>query len=312
MTIFQNKEILIFGSAGFIGSNLCNILIKEDIKKLIIFDNLSASSTDNIKHLLNDERVEFIKGDICDYSTIEECILNNSIDFIFNLAASNVGNSIINPIIDSKTNVIGTLNILKIIKKYPSIRMIHTSSGSVKNPSTPYAINKLAGEQLCLFFAKEYNLKISVIRPYHVFGPNQSIDGKCGVVNIFLNRILKGLPPIIWGDGSQRKRFTYVQDTIKAILLLAEKDKSIGKVYDVASSTDISIKKLAKLLIKNYAQDEKMKPIYDKPKVGENTQLYPDVSQIKRLGWKEKWDFDYGLAVTKKWVEQKIKDENYV
>lgn len=310
MTIFQNRTILITGSCGFIGSNLAEKIIKYNPKKLIIFDNLCQSSIDNIKYLFSDERVEFIKGDIRNKNIIEKYVLES--DYVFHLAAGDVGSSEIYPKDNIETNILGTFNILEAIKKKLEIRMVHVSSGSVVNPSTIYSISKLSGEQLCSFYAKEFGVKVSIIRPHHVYGKYQNIFGTSGVINKFLYRILINKSPIIFGDGSQRKRFTYVQDVISAILLLAEKDKSIGKIYDVASNTDISIKKLAKILIKKYAKDKKMKLIYDKPKIGENMQLFPDITNIKRLGWKQKWDFENGLTVSKSWVESKIRNKNYV
>lgn len=301
---FINKTILVTGASGFIGSNLCNVLIKENPKKLILIDNLCQSKIDNIKDLLKDERVEFFNIDIRDYENIEPLILQS--DFVFHLAAGDVGSSEIYPRLNIETNVLGTFNILQAIKKKPEIRMVHVSSGSVVNPSTIYAISKLAGENLAMFFVKEYGLKISIIRPHHVFGQYQNIDGTSGVINKFLYRILKNEPPIIFGDGSAIKNFTYVQDVVNAILMLGEDDNTIGQVYDVASDTKISIKDLAYLLIKEYAEDKGIKPIYDKPKLGENFALYPNTSKIRMLGWKPKYTFEEGLNLTKEWVEKQL------
>lgn len=307
MTIFPyiNKVITVFGGAGFIGSHLCDELLSANPKKLIIFDNLSASSIDNVKQLLTDARVEFINGDVRDYDTVEKYVLQS--DFIFNLAAGNVGNSVINPRIDLETNIIGTFNILKACTKKPSIRMVHASSGSVVNASTPYAISKSAGENYCLFFAKECGVKITVARYYHVFGKRQDSHGKCGVINIFLSVILKGYPPIIWGDGFAIKNFTYVLDTVRATLMLAENEDTIGKIYDIASETKITIKELAETLIKLYSKDKNLKPIYDKPKIGENMQLFPDTKPIRELGWYPKYAFVDALNLTKLWMDYQLK-----
>lgn len=301
---FINETILIFGASGFIGSNLINEIMKKNPKKLILIDNLCQSRIDNIKGLLKDERVEFFNVDIRDYESIEPLILQS--DFVFSLAAGDVGSSELYPRVNIETNVLGTFNILMAMKKKPEIRMIHISSGSVVNPSTIYAISKLTGENLAMFFAKEHGLKISIIRPHHVFGKYQNIDGTSGVINKFLVRILNGMSPIIWGDGSAIKNFTYVQDVVNAILMLADNDESIGQVYDVASDTKISIKDLAYLLIKRYAKNKNLKPVYDDPKLGENFALYPNTSKIRMLGWKPKYTFEEGLDITKEWVEKQL------
>lgn len=304
MTILKNKTILVTGGSGFIGSNLCDTLIKENPKKLIIIDNLCQSSIDNIKHLLKDKRVEFFNIDIRDQDNIEPLILQS--DYVFHLAAGDVGGSEIYPRFNIETNVIGTFNILTAIKKKPEIKMVYASSGSVVNPSTIYAISKLTAENLVMFFVREHGLKISVIRPHHVFGSYQNIFGTSGVINKFLYRILKNEPPIIWGKGNAIKCFTFVKDVVNAILLLAEDDSAIGIVYDVASDTKINIKDLAYLLIKKYAKDKNMELIYDKPKLGENMQLFPNTILLKRLGWEFKYTFEQGLDITKKWVEKQL------
>lgn len=302
MTIFKHKTILVTGGAGFVGSNLCDELIKHNPSKLIIYDNLCASTVDNIKHLLNDTRVEFIKADVVDYESLEPHVLRS--DFVFHLAAGNVGNSVISPKTDVETNIIGTYNVLKAAEKNVKVKVVHASSGSVVNPTTPYAISKLAGEQYCLFYAKEYGLNVTVARYHHVFGPRQDMNGKCGVINIFLKRILNGLRPVVWGTGEAIKCFTFISDIVSATILLAEKGKK-GKVYDVASETRVSIDYLAHLLIKRYSKED-VEPMYDKPKIGENMELYPDTSLIKELGWDARMYFEDALDVTKEWVRLQL------
>jgi UDP-glucose 4-epimerase len=301
---FKNKVVLCTGGAGFIGSHLCDAIMLQQPKKLIILDDLSASNLDNIVHLLKDNRVEFVEQDTSNYEKIEPYVLES--DIIFHLAANNVGNSILHPRIDYKTNIIGTFNILEAVRKKPSIKMIHVSSGSVENPSTPYAISKQAGENYARFYAHEYKLNIAIIRYYHVFGKRQDMKGKCGVINIFLSRILKGLPPVVWGDGQQIKCFTFVTDSVRATMMVATDDDTAGRTYDIASNTRININDLAKLLIKRYAQDKNMKPEYADAKIGENMILHPDIHRIKMLGWKPEYTFNQGLDATYNWVKENI------
>lgn len=294
---------MVIGGTGFIGSHLCDAIIGMGVDKLTIFDNLCASSIKNVEHLLNNDKVELIIADVRDYDRVECQVLQH--DVIFNLAAGNVGNSTISPRVDLETNIIGTFNVMQAVKKNSEIRVVHASSGSVVNPTTPYAISKLAGENYCLFYAKEYGVKVSIVRYHHVFGPRQDMNGKCGVINIFLSRILKGLPPVIWGKGEAIKCFTYIKDVVDATLLLIEDDKTIGKVYDVSSDTRITIKELAELLIELYA-DKEMEPIYDNPKIGENMELHPDTSPLIELGWNTKHGFKDGLDITEKWVKKNL------
>lgn len=312
----KNKTILVTGGAGFIGSSLCDELIKEDPKKIIIFDNLCQSNTDNIKQLLEDDRVEFIKGDIRDYEVIEEPVLRS--DYIFHLAASNMGTSENRPRVDMGTNIIGSFNLYEAAKKNPEVRIVHVSTGSVLGssdkpmkeddqlqPNTPYAISKLAGEQYAKFYCDEHKLKISIIRYFHVFGPRQDCYGRSGVINIFLRRVLNGEPPIIWGTGKQIKCFTFVKDTVRATIMLSQNDDTIGQVYNVASDNRVSIQDLADIIIRKYAKDKTMKPGYAPPKVGENMKPIPDTSKIKDLGFKpvKSANFEEALDKCKQWVE---------
>jgi len=227
-------------------------------------------------------------------------------DFIFHLAAGDVGMSEIYPRVNIETNVLGTFNILQAATKNKNVRIIYASSGSVVNPSTIYAISKLAAENLAMFFAKERGLKISALRYHHVFGPRQNIFGSSGVINKFLYRILQGKPPIIWGTGKAIKCFTFVEDVIAATLIVAVDDDTIGEIYDVASDTRINIKELAHLLIDQYSSDSSLELTYTTAKTGENNELFPDTTKIKAIGWRPTYTFEEGLNITKKWVEERI------
>lgn len=301
---FHDKTILVTGGAGFIGSHLCEALLEHGAKKVIAFDNLSAGSSDNIKHLLKNPRFDLIVRDVSGYANIEPYVLSS--DIVYHLAASNVGNSVLDPLSDLETNAGGILNILLAARLMGNIKIIHVSSGSVENPSTPYAISKLTGEQYAKFYAKEYGVDVAILRPFHVFGPRQDINGRCGVINIFLSKILRGEAPVVWGSGEQVKCFTFVRDVVAALLLLAQKDSVAGKAFEAASDTRININDLAKKLIKLYSKDKKMKPIYTKPKIGENMELSPNSSSLMKLGWDWHWEFETGLEMCKAWVENQL------
>lgn len=299
MNKINNNRILVTGGAGFIGSHLCDEILKQNPKKLIIVDNLCQSDGSNIKHLRDNVKVDFRQVDICVNATIRDIVLAS--DIVFHLAAGNVGMSEIDPRTNINTNVIGTFNILEAIREKPEIRMIYASSGSVVNPSTVYSIGKLSAEQLVSLYVQKYGLKATSVRYHHVFGPRQDTEGKCGVINIFLSRILKGQPPIVWGSGNAIKNFTYVSDSVRATLMLAE--KPIGGVYDIASDNLVSIKELAELIIKKYAVDKTMTPEYTSAKPGENMRLFPSVSGLKALGWSTEFSFEEGLDRCAEWVK---------
>jgi len=318
MNKFKNKTILCVGCAGFIGSHLVDELLKLNPKKIIIFDNLFQSSIDNIKHLLNNEKIKFVNYDIRDSEIIKPYIMNA--DYLFNLSCVNMGNAELFPKLALEVNVNGVFNIMQLcLENNPNIRIIHTSSGSVVgnteektnensmlNPESHYAVSKMAGEKYALYFAKQYGLKISVVRPHHITGEKQQMNGKAGVINIFLSRILSGKAPCIFNPGTQIKCFTYVKDMVHATIMLALKDETIGQIYNVVSDNRISINKLSTMLIDKYAKDKNMKPTHGPAKIGEIMNPKPSNAKIKALGWKPQYTFEEGLDLTKQWVSEQL------
>jgi len=319
---FTNKTILITGGAGFIGSNMCDVLIKQDVKKIICFDNFCASKKENIQHLLTNPKFELVTGDVRDFEFLKPYVLES--DIVFNLAASKLVVALEKPRTDLQTNIIGIFNILEIARQKPSLRIVHASTGSVlgssdkpmkedahPKPTTLYGISKLTGENYCRFYAKEFNIKVSVIRYFHVFGPRQDYAGKAGVINIFLSRVLKGRAPTIFGSGEQLRCFTFVLDDVEATLMLASRNDTIGEIYNIASETRLSINDLTKTIIEKYSPDKNLKPEYGPAAQGENMRPVPDTTKIESLGFKPKYTFEQGLEITKQWIENDLKNTNH-
>jgi len=315
---FKNKISLITGGAGFIGSHLADRLLEQNSEKVIILDNFISGSIRNIKHLQNDKRIEIIRGDVRNFQEVKKCI--HAVDYVFHEAASKMVISIDNPREDLETNIIGPFNIIQAALN-TNVRIVHASTGSVfgssnvpmkenhiKNPASPYGISKLAGETYMLYYAKEFGLRSSVIRYFHVFGPRQDYSGEAGVVSIFLARVLQNKAPIIFSGGNQIRCFTFVEDSVDATLLLAKSKNAIGQDYNVASKTRMTVNELAKIIINRYGSGN-IKPIYGKYRKGENPKPIPDTSKIEKMGFSAKISFDEGLEITKKWVEKNVKEE---
>lgn len=317
--LLNNKIVLVTGGAGFIGSHIVDRCLAEGAEKVISFDNLIGGKLENHSHIENNPRFQFVNGDIKDYEKIKEYV--EQADVIFNEAASKLVVSLKNPFIDLQTNIVGNFNILEILRKSSNNpRIIHASTGSVfgsadkpfkendaKNPSTTYGISKLAAENYFKFYHKEYGVKSTVIRYFHVFGPRQDYSGEAGVISIFVSRVLNGKPPIIFSGGNQIRCFTYVNDDVEANMLLLKNKSSIGQDYNVASKTRMSINELASIIISKYAKDKHMKPIEGEARMGENLKPIPDTSRIEDLGFKERLSFEEGLELTKEWIEEDIK-----
>ncbi len=322
--MFTDKTILVTGGAGFIGGHIIERCLKENAKKVISYDNMCGSKNDNLSHLRNNphfsSRLVEIEGDICDYEKIKPFV--EEADIIFNNAASKLVVSLHDPSIDVKTNVLGNFGILEIMRKCNSqARIIHASTGSVfgssekpfdendpMHPSTVYGISKLAAEKYFLLYAKEYGIKATVLRYYHVFGPRQDYAGEAGVINIFLSQVLHGKSPTVCGKGEQIRCFTYVKDVVEANILLTQNSETIGKSYNIASKTRMSILELANKVIEKYGPLG-MIPEMITHRQGENLKPIPDTSRIEAIGFKEKTSFEEGLTLTKRWIEEDIKNK---
>tara|TARA_Y100000310_G_C20702405_1_gene831073 strand:+ start:9910 stop:10878 length:969 start_codon:yes stop_codon:yes gene_type:complete len=315
---FKNKIVMVTGGAGFIGSHICDKALEEGAEKVICADNFIANTEKNIQHLKNNERFEFEFGDVADSDFITPLVKKS--DVIFHEAASKFITCLKTPRVDLNTNIVGTFNILEAAKD-TGTRIVYASTGSVfgsaespkhsmkedyiKNPTSMYGISKLTGEHYVLYYAKEFGIKATSLRYFHVYGPRQDFTGEAGVVSIFLSKVLSGKEPIIYGTGEQIRCFTYIQDDIDANLLLYKNNKTIGKAYNVASTNRITINQLAELIVKKYG--ENLKPIFGPARKGENMWPIPDTSKIEKLGFKAKVSFEEGLHLTKKWVEGELK-----
>lgn len=248
-------EALVTGGAGFIGSNLVRLLLKNKIKVKVL-DNLSTGYARN----LDGVDVQFIQGDIRDTQLTEQ--VAHGVDMIFHLAA-NVGRqkSLINPQADSEINVVGTVNVLEAARKAGVKRVVYTSSAAIfgelltmpiaedhpQNPDSPYGVSKLGGEKQALCFAALYDMVVVCLRYFNVFGVNQRFDAYGNVIPIFANRIRESKPITIYGDGEQTRDFVNVKDVAMANYLAATVATKTD-VYNVGSGKNITINSLAKMM----------------------------------------------------------------
>lgn len=312
----SGANVLVTGAAGFIGSHLVDAALREGATRVVGLDDMSGGRPHHIEHLADEPRFELVRGDVKDEAVVRPLVL--AADVIFHEAASKLVVSLNDPRIDLLTNILGTFNVLMAARDNPDCRIVHASTGSVlgsstkpmaedheKNPSTAYGISKNAAEGYCLFFAREYGVKVSALRYFHVFGPRQDHDGEAGVISIFLGRILAGQAPCVFGTGEQVRCFTYIEDVVRANLLLLAKPESVGEVYNIASKTRISIAELASLLVARY--DGAHPPERGPARRGENLRPIPDTGKIERLGFAESVAFEQGLDHTHAWVRDRLR-----
>lgn len=312
------KKFLVTGGAGFIGSHIVERLLKEG-HFVRVLDNFSSGKIENLSftHELRAKSYELIRGDIRSFDTCLKA--SKGIDFILHQAAlRSVPKSMRNPQEYNEVNIQGTLNLLKAAVKnkikcfvlassssvYGEIKVFPEKEGFLPCPISPYALTKLAGEHYCRIFSYCHHLPTLSLRYFNVFGPRQSLDDEYAVViPKFINCLLKGEHPPIYGTGKQSRDFTYVKNVVEANLLAVKKMNSKGEVFNVASGKDYTVLELVKILHK--IMDKDTKPVFLPPRPGDVFKTQADLSKIKRmLGYKPKIDFIQGLKLTVEYFQK--------
>ena len=293
-------KFVVTGGAGFIGSHLAKFLSKNN-HKVIIIDNLERGSLDNIAEIKND--IEFHNVDISNYDEINSVI--DKPDGIFHQAAlASIPTSFKEPEKYYKVNVVGTENIFKIGKKY-GVKIVFASSSSVygtqthfpikegveKHPLNPYGQTKLDDEKIASKYAAE-GLKVIGLRYFNVFGIGQN-PNYAGVIPKFIERLSQHKPPIIEGDGTQIRNFTYIDNVVRANWMAFDSNVD-HTVVNIATEATTSINELANIMIKMSGLD--LKPIYDKPRKGDIKISQADITLAKELiGWVSQITLEEGL-----------------
>ena len=279
---------LVTGGAGFIGSNLVDKLIEEG-HEVIIVDDMSTGKSENIN-----SKATIWVVDIADVDEDWEEIFDGA-EIVFHLAAkARVQPSIDNPVEFDRTNVGGLLNMLDCSRKYGVKRFIYSSSSSVYgdvkelptsegqelNPLSPYALQKLMGEQYCKLFSELYGLETTCLRYFNVYGERQLLEGAyCLVMGKFSQQKLNGKPMTIRGDGEQRRDFTYVGDVVDANIRCMNYPLEFnGDIFNVGNGDNLSVNQIAELMNGDTINIE---PVIE-PKA-----TLADNNKIKKiLGWK--------------------------
>lgn len=295
-------HFLVTGGAGFIGSNIVSLLVKNG-HLVTIIDNLSKGSLQNLEGL----KVNFIDGDIRDQKLVSS-VMQKNIDGIFHLAALiSTTKSIEDPLEDCSVNALGTANILHYAVKENVRKLVYSSSAAIfgelkggvideshpLEPISPYGVSKLAGEKYCFAYAKSYPISVVALRYFNVYGVNQRFDEYGNVIPIFAKRLLEGKPLTVYGDGEQTRDFINVKDVASANYLAMISNVN-NCVYNVGSGSTITINELSKLSqqVSGIQAD-----IHHAPeRVGEIRHCCANTTKIiNELGFKPSSNFEKGL-----------------
>ena len=316
------KTILITGGTGFIGSNLCKRLIKDENNRIICVDNNYTGSLDNVKELLNNPRFNFIEHDI-----IEPFKIDEKIDEIYNLAcpASPPAYQGEKAIFTTKTCVLGALNMLELAKKNNAKilqastsevygePLVHPQVESYRGNVNPIGIRacydegKRCAESLFFDYHRLYGTRIKVIRIFNTYGPLMDPnDGR--VVSNFICQALRDEDLTVYGDGSQTRSFCYIDDLINVIVkMMASEDEFTGPV-NTGNPGEFTVKELAELVKEKVNKD--LKITYLPLPQDDPTQRRPDITLAKtRLNWEPKISLKDGLDKTIEYFDKKLKGE---
>ena len=313
---FDDKTVLVTGGAGFLGSWLCDVLIKQETQ-VICLDNFSSGQKDNIRHLLGLKKFKFVKHDIS-----HPIVFDEKIDIVMHLASRASPFEFARfPIQILKANTLGTWVALGIAKEHKA-RLLYASTSEIygdpdsKYVPTPESYNgnvnpigprscydeaKRAGEAFVTAYRIQHGLDTRIVRIFNTYGPRMRPGDLYGrVVPRFINQAINGKPITVFGDGTQTRSFTYVTDLVEGILRTAYLPKAYGKVINLGSKIEMPIIELAKIILKLIESDSEI--VFHPLPVDDPKRRSPNVSKAKKLlRWESKNSLEDGLQKTIKW-----------
>ncbi len=307
------KNILVTGGAGFIGSNLAIELVEQGYNVKIL-DNLSTGNVKNLDSIIN--KVEFIEDDINNTEKLDNHL--RDIDVIFHEAAiPSVQRSLDDPLKSHNNNCTSTLNLLIAANKAKVKKIIYAASSSAygdrsdygdiefmkPQPLSPYAASKLAGEYYMKVFSHIYEIEAVCLRYFNVFGPRQNPNSQySAVIPLFIKAILNDEQPIIYGDGTQSRDFTYVSNNVQANILAMKSDVKLGETLNIACGTSHSLLELVELI--NKILGKNIKPIFKEARKGEIKKSLGVIHKAKEMtDYEPTVNFEEGIKKTIEWYK---------
>jgi UDP-glucose 4-epimerase len=297
---------LVTGGAGFIGSHLVDALVAAG-HQVRVLDNFSTGTMANLAQTR--DQIEVLRGDVTDMEVVSAAV--QGVELVFHQAAVvSVPRSLADPLTSHQACATGTLQVLMAAQRARVRRVIYAASSSAygnaaklpvresdpPQPHSPYAVAKLAGEQYCAAFTHVYGLETVRLRYFNVFGPRQTTAGPySAVIPLFMEAMLAGRSPVIFGDGLQSRDFTCVEDVVQANLLAADVPRVAGKIYNIASGRRTNLLDLVEKI--NDILGTHIKPIHDKARPGDIRHSQADISLAQaELGYCPCTDMKHHLA----------------
>jgi nucleoside-diphosphate-sugar epimerase len=301
---------LVTGGAGFIGSHLCEELVRRG-ERVRVVDSLITGKRQNLAHL---PQVEFLEGDLAEIDMARRAVMD--IEYVLHQAAiPSVPRSVEDPLTSNRANIDASISLLVAARDAGVRRVVYAGSSSAYGnsatlpkvetmptaPLSPYALQKLVAEQYCQLFTSLYGFETVTIRYFNVFGPRQDPSSPySGVISLFISALCDGRRPTIYGDGEQTRDFTYVANVVDGVLRACHAPDANGEVINVATGGRISLNQLFETVRREVGSH--LQPIYSDPRAGDVRDSQADISKAQRLlGYAPVVGFDEGLGRTVAW-----------
>ena len=301
---------LVTGGAGFIGSHLSEELVRRG-HRVRVADSLITGKRSNLDHI---KGIEFLEGDLANIDFAQKAV--QGCEYVLHQAAiPSVPRSVEDPLTSNRANVDGTLNVLLASRDAGVRRLVFAASSSAygdtptlpkhetmpTNPLSPYALQKVIGEQYLQMFTRLYGLETVAIRYFNVFGPRQDPTSPySGVISVFATALLEKRSPTIYGDGEQTRDFTYVANVVDGVLRASEAPGASGEIINVATGGRISLNQLFEEMRKLVGAD--VKPAYAESRRGDVRDSQADITKARELlGYEPFVAFEEGLSKTVDW-----------
>lgn len=297
-------KLLVTGGAGFIGSNVVDLLIKNG-NDVIVVDNLSQGKRENIN-----ASARFYRCDVLDIDKLSIIFSTEQPEaVIHNAAQIDVQTSLKNPALDSEVNINGTINIMECCRRFDTKKIIYSSSAAVYgnpvylpvdenhpvNPISFYGISKHTPEHYIKTYAEIYDVKYTIFRYANVFGIRQDPKGEGGVVSVFIDKFLNNKSPIIFGDGNQTRDFIYVKDLARANLLAL--NNGDNEILNISTQKPVTINYLFQVMKKIF--NSKLEAVYEKERYGDIRDSNLDNGKARKiLSWDNEYSLEDGLRET--------------
>ena len=308
-------QYLVTGGAGFIGSHLCEELVRRG-EQVRVVDSLITGKRENLAHL---PQVEFIHGDLAEMDVARRAV--QGIEYVLHQAAiPSVPRSVADPVTSNRANIDASINLLVAARDAGIRRMVYAGSSSAYGnsetlpkvetmptaPLSPYALQKLVAEQYCQMFTNLYGFETVTIRYFNVFGPRQDPSSPySGVISLFISALCDGHRPTIFGDGEQTRDFTYVANVVDGVLRACHAPNAKGEVINVATGGRISLNQLFETVKSKVGSQ--LQPVYSDPRAGDVRDSQADIRKAQRLlGYSPIVSFDEGLGRTVAWYRESM------